>query len=289
MAPISATMAAFLAVPAIAGPCLCVFDTDRTLTGSQGVLDQCPNNLGTNINDHAYDGGTLTLSEAAHQLENTFCAQCYMGIVSAGDAGGPGSEEQTELHKRLSVGMADLPDHWHYGCNSVDSPLVVTCTDGLKQNAVQGIQAWYHTQGVAIADEDIHMFDDRVSNIGPFKNTNYNARQISCATRDSKFNNEIGFCGASLGEVVADKGVYLCGDSPAPASTPAPAPTPPPAPDPAPSGSCSVGDSVSCPPGEGNCAGNQCCQDGSTCPSAEATYSCQFPKAFDCTQASVVV
>jgi len=67
----------------------------------------------------------------------------------------------------------------------------------------------------------------------------------------------------------------------------APAPGPSPAPPPA-HGSCNIGDHVYCP-GETTykCAGNSCCQeDGSTCPSADNTFSgCPNPKAFDCTTA----
>lgn len=289
MAPISsAVVATILAIPAAAGPCLCVFDMDRTLTGKQGALDQCPGDVGTSIPDRAYEGGTLTLSDAEQHLANTFCGKCYMGTVSAGDGGGDGSAEQTELRNHLSIGMGELPRQYHYGCSSVASPLVVTCTDGQKQIAVAGIQAWHAANlGVAIADEDIYMFDDRVSNIEPFKYTNYNARQISCATRDPLHNNEIGLCGAAVGEIVADKGVYLCGDAPAPA----PSPTPPPAPTPTPTWSCSVGDVVNCQDSVNTmCAGNQCCQDGSTCPSADATYSlCPRSKNYDCIVASAMV
>lgn len=78
--------------------------------------------------------------------------------------------------------------------------------------------------------------------------------------------------------------------SPSPAPTP-PAPSPAPTPMPPPS-TCNVGDIVPCP---GNarsmCAGNQCCPDGSACPSAESTFSgCPNPKADDCTAgASLVV
>jgi len=54
--------------------------------------------------------------------------------------------------------------------------------------------------------------------------------------------------------------------------------------------SCSVGDSVSCPDSVFRCAGNECCQDGSTCPSADGSFSeCPAPKTTDCTQASVLV
>jgi len=79
------------------------------------------------------------------------------------------------------------------------------------------------------------------------------------------------------------------GPAPAPQPSPSPSPSPAPAPAPAPSGSCSVGDAVTCVSG-GMCAGNQCCSDGSTCPSAESTFSgCGNKKHSDCTKNSVVV
>jgi hypothetical protein len=49
---------------------------------------------------------------------------------------------------------------------------------------------------------------------------------------------------------------------------------------------CNVGDSVPCPSGE-MCAGNQCCRDGTTCPSADPSFQgCPKPKTTDCTQAA---
>ena len=45
---------------------------------------------------------------------------------------------------------------------------------------------------------------------------------------------------------------------------------------------CSLGDSVPCPTGE-MCAGNQCCADGSTCPSAQNSFTgCSSGKGYDC-------
>jgi hypothetical protein len=84
--------------------------------------------------------------------------------------------------------------------------------------------------------------------------------------------------------------------SPVPVPTPpqpGPAPGPAPAPTPTPSGSCGVGDAVSCDGSTSSnemCAGNQCCPDGSTCPSADPTFTgCAVAKKFDCTHSSVVV
>jgi len=69
------------------------------------------------------------------------------------------------------------------------------------------------------------------------------------------------------------------GGSPTP---PTPGPTPPPSP----SGTCAVGDSVPCSlSSQDQCAGNECCPDLSTCPSAEESFSgCPSAKHYDCTR-----
>ena len=77
--------------------CVCIFDVDRTLTGKQGDVTTCQQNKIENIWDTAYGGGWLTLSEAAQKLPETFCNACYLGIVSAGDAGGAASRERPYL------------------------------------------------------------------------------------------------------------------------------------------------------------------------------------------------
>merc|ERR1719408_480155 len=61
------------------------------------------------ITDTAYGGGTLSLSEVGQSLEGTFCSKCYVGIVSAGDAGAEGSKERAELVKRLGSSGGSLP------------------------------------------------------------------------------------------------------------------------------------------------------------------------------------
>jgi len=84
-----------------------------------------------------------------------------------------------------------------------------------------------------------------------------------------------------------------CLKSPAPAPTPAPTPkpsAPTPAPTPAPTGTCNVGDPVTCPGTSSGCAGDQCCLDGSTCPSAEETFTgCSKGKTVDCVKASATL
>merc|ERR1712048_1410919 len=74
---------------------------------------------------------------------------------------------------------------------------------------------------------------------------------------------------------------------PSPSPVPTPTPTPTPSPSPSPSGQCAVGDAVPCPGNSGSyCAGNQCCMDGTTCPSASNDFKqCSRGKQEDCTTA----
>lgn len=204
-------------------PCLCVFDIDRTLTGKQGSAGRkC--NLDSRIQgiyDSAYGGGTLVLSELTSAgLSNTFCDACYVGIVSHGDAGGYGSQERQYLVEHVLVTTAfaafrstnaqattwSSPDF-------VNSPFVVSAPDRFKQFSVSRIQMWYAHQGVSIQDNRVYFFDDRTENIPPFAQTGFNARQISCATRDwSIEHGMVGLCGAALSEIVDTPGVVTCQD-----------------------------------------------------------------------------
>lgn len=163
------------------------------------------------MRDNAYGGGDLTLSELAQAVSGTFCGACHLGVISAGDASGDGSAERGVLHDRLAESDANLPNDWaRPGCDGT-TPLVTNCGDGQKQNAVPGIVRWYEqNMGAQISDQDVQFFDDRRENIEPFKTLNYNARQISCATRDN--GGSIGFCGAALNEIVDAPGVVACGD-----------------------------------------------------------------------------
>jgi len=61
----------------------------------------------------------------------------------------------------------------------------------------------------------------------------------------------------------------------------APAPVPPMPP-------CGAGDTVKCPGTDKECAGNECCDDGSTCPSAHADYKeCLKPKRSNCVKSGL--
>jgi len=200
-------------VAASAGDCLCIFDIDRTLTGSQGsAWLQCRKDARIDgVHDSAYAGGTLVLSEVSQFIAQTFCSQCYIGTISAGSASGAGSAERGVLHDKLAV-PGHLPTTSWSACSPVTSPLVTGCPDGTKQNAVGGIVSWYQQNvGASIANGDVHFYDDRADNVKPFASTGYNARQISCSSRDSKYGNAIGLCGAEVSEIVPDAGVQVCG------------------------------------------------------------------------------
>merc|ERR1712110_1096333 len=90
-------------------------------------------------------------------------------------------------------------------------------------------------------------------------------------------------CCSGLAKVLRDwdgdgRYYYRCMGGPTPSPSPTPAPSP--------SSGCNVGDHVACPAG-GFCAGDQCCHDGSTCPSAHSTFSgCPSGKTVDCTSSS---
>merc|ERR1712039_19854 len=97
------------------------------------------------------------------------------------------------------------------GAPNSPRPFVTQCADGHKQDAVPYIKMWYGGQNLHFMDDEVYFFDDRISNVDPFgKDKPYNAKQISCASRDSGHNNEIGLCGAALDEITLDKGKKTC-------------------------------------------------------------------------------
>jgi len=175
----------------------------------------------TGIQDVAYAGGTLMLAEVTEKLAGTFCHECFVGIISAGS--GSNSKERSRIYEKLSgcsspggcnhAQGGKLPTStWNTGgCTVKDSPLVTRCHDGQKQTAVPGIQKWYKDHNnVDVPDSNVYMFDDRTSNIAPFKYTAYNARQISCDSRDKTHGGAIGLCGARLSEIQRVPGVSFC-------------------------------------------------------------------------------
>merc|ERR1711964_435036 len=84
-------LAAFYGYVANGSPCLCIFDVDETLTGHHNMIGQCPKDHTHYLSDA---GHNMQLSDAAVHLSGTFCHDCYLGVISAGSAGGSGSEER---------------------------------------------------------------------------------------------------------------------------------------------------------------------------------------------------
>lgn len=183
--------------------CLCLFDVDRTLTGKQGFAGGCPGNrVYAGIHDEAYGGGDLTLSALGQGIHTTFCGQCHIGIVSAG--GASGFPMRNALETSLKV------DHLWSSPTSVISPLVIGCKNSVKATCASNIVSWYKTEnGIAIPPHEVYFFDDTTGNTAGFAAYGFNARQVSCASRDAATAN-VGLCGATPQEVVRVKGVFNC-------------------------------------------------------------------------------
>ena len=185
--------------------CLCVFDIDRTLTGKQGTAgNQCKGDKEVHIWDTAYGGGWLTISGAGQSLQQTFCDSCYLGVVSHGDASGYGSPERDYLLSNVLLSQpfsqlsASTPQAKVWSWKEVVSPLVLGWPDKKKQFAVQDIVQWYAQKGIAIPAAQVYFFGDRTENIPPFAGTGFNAREISCDSRDMSIGNGmVGKCGAT--------------------------------------------------------------------------------------------
>lgn len=188
-------------MPCMPQSCLCLFDVDRTLTAKQGDTN-CPGvQLFPAISDAAFGGGQLTLSALGRALGSTFCGHCRLGIVSAGN---PEPQERNVLHDHLT-GLGSIPNVWS-GPSAIVSPLVIGCANALKAECAEGVVNWYMTQGVLIPPSRVHFFDDLTGNTAPFAAKHYNARQVSCASREGA----IGHCGATPAEITDAPGVFNC-------------------------------------------------------------------------------
>jgi len=202
-------------------PCLCVFDIDRTLTCKQGWTDQCD---GTEeqggVEDTAFSGGTLVLSQLGAKMQDTFCGTCVHGIVSAGDAGGQDSGERGRLLEAIGGTEKTGVDWWqdiNWDANTkAESSLLVHAVDGQKQDSVRSMVEWWREhQKLDIKDENVWFFDDLLKNVEGFRDSGFNARQISCTSRGPveqwvAWEGKIGGCGTLLEEVVKEKGVHVC-------------------------------------------------------------------------------
>lgn len=221
-------------------PCLCTFDIDRTLTAHQmnknnpNVVEYCAQKHGLKglktypIQDRAFHRGNLTLSQVGRNLSQSFCRSCYLGIVSAGNAGGYHSDERAKLVEQLQSshggkgpGLVSTTWSGPLGPNNsgsvaqdcasakISSPLVAGCKDGTKQEAVKKLLHWFKsTKNVTIDPKNVWHFDDVRLNIDGFKGTSMNARQISCSSRQDwniskNVSRQIGFCGAETAELVS--------------------------------------------------------------------------------------
>lgn len=198
-------------------PCLCIFDVDRTLTGKQGLEgSRCPRNHVTSIFDDAYGGGNLTISAFAQQLNESFCAECFIGVISAGDVGSGETLEEAYLFSLLNVSGGLISTDWSVAPD-FRSPLITRMKDGTKQDAVSYVIDYYTNRtGTRVSNERVFFFDDRESNVRPFAATAYNARQISCDTRDAARGgpSAIGLCGATPSEIRSPLvGVHLCNET----------------------------------------------------------------------------
>ena len=199
-------------------PCLCLFDVDRTLTGKQGK--SCAGNVHHNdITDWAYGGGKLSTSALAEGLGDTFCGQqCYLGVLTAGDASGMKSAEATLLWRAMrtqsrgSALPADEAAAWMEAsgvARGATAPLIIHAGDGRKQDSVPAVLEWYAAHAsVHFAKQNVFFFDDKAVNVRGFAGSGYNARQISCGSRDG----ELGLCGGRPEEVRAELGVRVCDD-----------------------------------------------------------------------------
>ena len=213
----AAASTAIAAASANSSTCLCLFDIDRTLTAKQWGSDHCPGVVQhPGIQDWAYGGGTFHTSALAGNLGATFCHKCFFGVLTAGDASGATSAEATLLWSTLrslpqggSLPAVESQAYTEAGAAKAGqlAPLILHAGDGVKQNSVDVITRWYHEHaGVSFAKDRVYFFDDKAVNVRGFYGTGFNARQISCASRDG----ELGLCGGTPEEVVDTPGVHLC-------------------------------------------------------------------------------
>mmetsp|Transcript_63632 Transcript_63632/g.169096 ORF Transcript_63632/g.169096 Transcript_63632/m.169096 type:complete len:298 (+) Transcript_63632:57-950(+) len=198
-------------------PCLCAFDIDRTLTCKQGWADQCEGTVeqpGTE--DSAFSGGGMIFSQAAANIQDTFCGKCLRAIVSAGDAGGEGSGERGKLLEVVGGTESSWQDINYDQNAEVSTPLVVHAVDGNKQDSVRSILEWARNhQGMDIKDARVWFFDDLLKNVEGFRGSGFNARQVSCKSRGPveqwvSWDGKIGGCGAVVDEIVPEEGVHIC-------------------------------------------------------------------------------
>lgn len=203
------------------GNCLCVFDVDRTLTADQ--KSHCTGNSpgyaenGKAPWDYAYGQGQLVLSQVGLDLDKTFCAQCHIGIVTAGTAGADGAtNERGVLFGKLDEASPDGgagDGSWSRAFKPLHSPLVYSCPDPKKGQCVQSLLDFLNGQQANIPKDEVYFFDDHWGNAPEMLQFGFNGREVSCASRDGTISNGlVGECGARLCEIVREKGLKTCGE-----------------------------------------------------------------------------
>jgi len=183
--------------------CLCLFDVDRTLTSEFSAAENC--------RDSAPVGGVphMRLSALSQNLPESFCNRCFRGIVAEGDLGGTGSAERFALHKMLGGERWTLSSSWSEPAPQVTSALVLKAKGRSKKESVEAIVHWFAKEkNVTFAGKDVWFFDDDGRNIPAFLDSGFNARQVSCANRDS--DELVGQCGATVLETLPNPGVHSC-------------------------------------------------------------------------------
>jgi len=91
--------------------------------------------------------------------------------------------------------------------------LVLRSPNKQKQYSVEDIREWYSEQGLCIPSENVYFFGDRTENMAPFAEMSFNAREISCGSRDPDLyagSGMVGYCGARPEELVWQKGIAQC-------------------------------------------------------------------------------
>jgi hypothetical protein len=154
--------------------------------------------------DPAFGGGEMSLSRLGQAVGSTFCSDCKLALVSAGSAGGP--DERDVLVAKLGGPARSPAEREWSGPNPVTSSLVFGCPDAVKENCVRDIVEWYEGLGVSITPNEVYFFDDHTGNTEGFASLGFNARQVSCQSRDGV----VGLCGATPEEIVRQPGSFNC-------------------------------------------------------------------------------
>ena len=203
----------------VVNSCLCLFDVDRVLTSSPlANRGPCP---GSKRHEGISDGSshrTLITSALFERLHDTFCGRlCHIGILTAGTADGfqafLWSVLRTLPHGNLLPDSASAAWLLDSAARAGElAPFLYRTGEGNKEQSVAGVLRWLlHRHNVSMPKHRVFFFDDKSLNVRPFATSGFNARQVSCATRDFVTYDQ-GYCGGVPEEVLPERGVRLCKD-----------------------------------------------------------------------------